>query len=399
MILSLALALAVGPVTPSDTLARDSSASGLVVVHRQPSLPLVALRLSLVADDPPGLAGAGHLQQHLVFPRLREAAERVGGQAEVLRTSDALVYTVAGPAAELTYLARILRSALVLPTVGTGAMLAASNELAEERAAEWETAPAHVRMRLRAGLFPDELSPAGNAASARRLNAASLVDAWAAMYRPERVAVVAVGDVEPRAVREVFGVLPTRAEAISAGGEGRDTVAAAPPGPAEATRAWLGLGYPAAEIDPAAVTVAVRLLQDRLRTRLPAAQLQVEHWWTHRGQAVAIVAGVPGPEMDAAGRVLDAALAGVGEALTDAEVRRAADAVRRDLLFYARTPARMAALVGQFVDRSGDPQGAQRFHDALAAVDADRLRAVLDALAASPPVRVALPPQALKTGR
>ncbi|MDQ3555983.1 MAG: hypothetical protein M3409_04285, partial [Gemmatimonadota bacterium] len=202
MILLLVSLWAAGAAVPTDTLSphpavhRDTGPPGTVAVHRQPALPMVSLRLSLLADDPPGYAGAGHFQQHLVFPTLREEAARVGGHAQVTRTADALVYTVTGPAAELTYLARVLRSALAVPASGQGQMLAAARDLAEERNAEWETAPQHVRARLRGRLFPWQLPAAGTHSSALRLDLASVRAAWAAMYRPERVAVVAVGDVQ-----------------------------------------------------------------------------------------------------------------------------------------------------------------------------------------------------------
>ncbi|MGI9190363.1 MAG: hypothetical protein ACR2F9_09515, partial [Longimicrobiaceae bacterium] len=113
--LLIALALAAAPLADTATVPPAPARPGAFVVHEEPSLPLLSLRLSLLVEDPPGYAGAGHLQQHLVYPALREAMERVGGRAEIARTPDALVYSVTGPAAELTYLARALRSALAVP--------------------------------------------------------------------------------------------------------------------------------------------------------------------------------------------------------------------------------------------------------------------------------------------
>ncbi|HLL82734.1 MAG TPA: hypothetical protein VK420_08780, partial [Longimicrobium sp.] len=149
-----------------------------VTVHRQPALPLVALRLSLLADDPRGYAGAGHLMQHLHLPGMEEQAARVGGRVQASRTSDALVYTVTGPASELGYLAGVLRGALAVPRPAQSQMLVALNTLSEERAAERETAASYVRAALRQGIFPGELPAAGTPASAARLESAPLDAMW-----------------------------------------------------------------------------------------------------------------------------------------------------------------------------------------------------------------------------
>ena len=64
----------------------------------------------------------------------------MGGRVEVERTADAVVYTVVGPARELDYLAGVLRAAL-RPRAATEALLRGPARPAEERLAEWETAP------------------------------------------------------------------------------------------------------------------------------------------------------------------------------------------------------------------------------------------------------------------
>ena len=390
--LLLALALASGPA-PADTLA-PSAPAGMVVVHRQPSLPIVALRLSVLADDPPGHAGAGHLVQHLALPSLREQVRRVGGEVQAARTADAVVYTIIGPAAETDYLAEVLRSALEPPRFGDSHFIAATRELAEERNAEWETAAAHTRSLLRARLFPDDLSPAGTPASALRLTPEAVPGLWARMYRPERVAVVAVGDVELGRVRSAFARLPDAAgeepaEVVP------DTVGLAPLAPPEATRGWLGLGYSAPDADPAALTVLARLLRGTVRERGRAASVEAEHWWTQTGQAVVLVVAASPAALPASRQAVRASLATVGERLDDESVRSAAAAVRRDMLFYARTPERMADVVGRFLDRGGDPEAAQRFYAAVERVTADDVRRVLEHLAAQTPVFVDVPPQKL----
>lgn len=383
------------PVAPPDTMPEPllpTARAGLVVVHRQPALPVVALRLSVLSSDPPGYAGAGLLIQHLAFPSLRDQVRRVGGRVQMQRTSDALIYTVVGPASELEYLAGVLRSALATPRTGRGELLVARHALRETRLAEWEIARGHVRAALRAQLFPEDLSVAGTESSVEHLDPTSLPAVWSQMYDPDRVLVMAVGDVRMAAVEEAFAELP-RLPARPP--EPRvDTVPAAPLAPAEATRGWLGLAYSGAELDSPALTVAARLLRDLLRERVPTATtVEADHWWTHHGQALALVLAVPGPNLPAARRTLGTALTTLQESLDEARVRAAATAVRREMLFYARTPERMAEVLGGFADREGDVDAAQRFYGRLEQVREADVRQVLETLAARTPARVDIPPQ------
>jgi hypothetical protein len=73
--------------------------------------------------------------QHLVLPTLEDRVARVGGRVQAVRTSDAVVYTVVGPASELDYLAQTLRGVLRAPTPGTGEMLQALAAVGGERSA------------------------------------------------------------------------------------------------------------------------------------------------------------------------------------------------------------------------------------------------------------------------
>lgn len=395
--LLLALTLAAGTAAAdtaalSPTPAPADAVAGMVAVHRQPAIPIVALRLSLLADDPPGYAGAGHLLQHLLLPSLRDQVQRVGGEVQITRGADAIVYTVVGPASELDYLAGVLRSTLRQPSFSEAQLVAAQRELRDERNAEWETASGHVRALLRARLFPEELSPAGTPGAAERFSAETVRGAWAGMYRPERVSVVAVGDVQVGRVRDAFARLPAAPEGEAAVALA-DTVPAAPPVSPEATRGWLGLGWSAADADPAAVTVTARLLRDHLRERLPSAAVEAEHWWTRQGQSLGVVVAAQPAGLAAARRAVGGSLASLGESLDAARVREAAAGVRRDMLFFARRPERMADVVGQFIDRAGRADAAQRFYADVERVDEDAVRAVLAQLADRAPAAVDIPPQ------
>lgn len=384
-ILLLLLALPVGAAAQGEPM---------FAVHRQPAIPLVTLRMSLLVNDPPGLAGAGHLIQHLQYGRLQSRAQVIGGEVRIERTADAIVYSVTGPAAELRFLAELLRSTLQPPTAGAGARLTAARELEEERLAEWETAGRHLRAALRGRLFPMDISAAGTASSAARLADRPLDEIWARLYDPARIAILAVGEVDLEGVRREFVDLPPALEVDSPRALA-DTAALVPLAPAEATRGWFGVGYPADDLNGAAVSVTARLLGNELSSRLPGSESVGEHWWTHHGQALALIVAAEPRELATAARLLPALPSELLESVTDAAASSAAKAIRHDMLFYSRTPDRMAEVLGQFIDRGGDAGSAQRFYAELAAVDADDVREVLRYLIAAQAVRVEIPPQEL----
>jgi predicted Zn-dependent peptidase len=393
IIIAMALAAVLSPAAPvgSDTTSRPA-----LIVHHQPALPVVALRLSIQTDDPPGYAGAGHLLQHLVLAELSDQVERVGGRASIVRNSDALVYTVVGPALELDHLAAALLGALRAPAEDPGARLSAERVLRQERMAEWETAEGHARSALRAQLFPADLSSAGTENSVDRFSTVSLDALWGGVYDPTRTSVVAVGDVRTADVERAFASLPPSPRARLSGPR-QDTTASRPLAAAEATRGWVAIGYPAVAASPATVSVGTRLLRDFVRQRLPGAQVEGEHWWTHHGQAMVLVASLDGDALNEGRRAVGTASGSLAGSLDEETVRAAATALRRDMLFYSRTPGRMAEVVGSFADRSGEPDAAQRYYDELGRVDAEMVRRFFEEIENRTPARVEIPPQPRRT--
>ena len=381
------------PESPAEE-SHGSAAAISFIVHRQPAIPMVALRLAILADDPDGYAGAGHLFQHLAFARLKDQAARAGATVEMQRTSDAIVYTMVGPTVELDYMAGLLRAALRPERPTEAAVLMARRALAEERLAEWENADQHVRAAVRARLFPNDLPAAGTERSAARLTVESLPAVWARLYRPERVSMVAVGDVRLPQVEEAFRDLPAAPQA-RAPAERQDTISLVPLAPAQATRAWVAAGYLANDLEPTTLTVTARLLRDDLRRRIPGAEVEVEHWWTHFGQAVVLVVSTPEQTLAAARRALSTAVSTLGTDVTERRVAGAARAVRGEILFYARTPRTMAEVLGRFADRDGQADAAQVFYAELSEVDVDEVRDALKYLVERSPVRVEIPPQKL----
>jgi predicted Zn-dependent peptidase len=393
MLIPLLAWLAAAPAADTVPAARPSDAPAAVLVHRQSSLPIVAIRLSLLADDPPGYAGVGHLIQHLHEPMLEQRMQRLGGRASIERNADALVYTVTGAVEDLDELVAALRAVLEPPVVSEGELSIARQALASERLAEWETAAGHARAVLRGRLFPADLPAAGTTSSATRWQRTMLADAWAAMYRPERVSIVAVGDVSVPVVERAFADLPEPRGARPLRAF-RDSVPAAALASAQATQGWIAHGH-AVDTDPAVVSVVARLLQDHLRAHLPTARVTGEHWWTHHGQAIVLVVAAPEPALAGARRALGTAVAALQAELDDDRVRAAAAALRREMLFYSRTPPQMAELIGRFNDRAGEPDAAQRYYEDLARVDARQVRRLLADQLARTPSRVEIPPQRL----
>jgi predicted Zn-dependent peptidase len=400
-LIPLLAALAVGdsvpPVAPftASTVAQGAA----FAVHRQPSVPLVSLRMAILADDPPGYAGAGHLVQHLLLPTLQSRVARVGGEVEMERSADAIVYTLTGPTSELPYLAEVLRSTLRPPAPSDAALLRASRQLAEERLAEWETAEEHVRAAMRASLFPSDISAAGTERSATRFRAEQIPGIWRDIYAPERLSILAVGDVTLEQLQKAFGTLPIGFADVENHEEAADTVSLAPLAPAQATRGWLGAGFLATELDPAAVSVTARILRDELQDQLPDADVAAEHWWTHQGQALVVVLGADGPRVDAARRALNTLASGLDTRLTERLVHDAARSLRREMLFYSRTPDRMAEVLGRFTDRSGDPGAAETFYGRLDEVKLGDVRAVLTHMVEHTPARVEIPAPKPKPSR
>jgi predicted Zn-dependent peptidase len=392
MLLPLLALLVTDTTPPARPLETETVQAGVsFVVQRQPAIPVVALRLAILTEDPAGYAGAGHLIQHLLLPTLREQAARVGGLVEMERSSDAIVYTLTGPAAELDYLAGVLRTALQTPRPGQVELLVATRALAEERLAEWETADQHIRSALRARLFPNDISAAGTDGSAERLTAEALPRLWTEMYRPERVSILAVGDVRLGELQTAFANVPARTTARSLP-ELQDTISLVPLAPAQATRGWLSVGYLANDVDPAAISIATRLLGDDLRRRIPTAEVRAEHWWTHYGQAVVVVVSAPERDLAAARRTLSTAVSTVERDVTAARVTAAARAIRHEMLFYSRTPDRMAEVIGTFADREGDAAAAQQFYGNLEEVGADPVRDALAYLGEQSAVRYEILP-------
>ncbi|HSY42136.1 MAG TPA: insulinase family protein, partial [Polyangia bacterium] len=219
-----------------------------VLVEENHAAPVVAVQVwvaSGAADDPPALAGAAHLYEHLVFRGTRRRApgagereiEAVGGTVAAWTGLDETVYqaTLAAPSLEVGL--DVLADALTAPTF-EAAELARVKKLAVAEIARDAIDPARAASELlRAGAFSGDAhgrpllgKPEAVAAFTRE----ALVAHFAETYLGANMTVVVVGDVDARSAREAV------ARAFAAVPRGRPAAhAVAAANPPSAPRALL----------------------------------------------------------------------------------------------------------------------------------------------------------------
>jgi predicted Zn-dependent peptidase len=358
----------------------------VVVVREQSGVPLVAIRLSVEVGAPQAAAGAGRALQLLVRDRLVSETERFGARIEFTRSPTHLVYQIVGPTASFSDMVAALRYAVAPPEgvlrASEGALLVATREALSGL----ETAEGVVRRRLQEALFP-ELAVAIPPAAP---DAEGVGAFWRRWFQPKRMAVVVVGPIAPQRVLAAFR-----------GWTAPPATGRAPPPPLEGEvpspevifpRA--GVGYGAGAADPAAIAVVASLVEGAI-PELGLRQGSAEVWWAEGKTALVLVGSAPAPTGMRAAAVaerLQRCVAGVAAALTPEAVERHTRLLRHSLLLRARTPEGMAALLGDFMDRTGEPEGALLFLDALAALDEARLRDTFEKLLAHGPAVVELDP-------
>ena len=369
----------------------------LVVVREQPESRLVAIRVSVELHEPAGQAA--RVLAEVVRPRLESGAAELGARAAVELAPSHLVFRVVGPAREVGRLAALLRRGLAVPAGTTATALDAARIQAEARAAaELDTPGPLLRSLLRDALFSG-LAGARGADDFAPLSAEGLAAWWAATARPSGVAVTVAGGVEAARVAAEF-------EGWPAGEAARDRERgplrpgrqrASPPPPQVVYRA-AGVGYRAHRVDPAVLAVTAALLERRLaRSGIPGATAEL--WWHGEDRALVLLASerAAAPRQDGQGDTslrerLEAAVAALADPPAAAEVLRVRRRLVRDILFAARTAEGMAEVLGQMLDRTGEPMAAHRFLAALQRVDARAVAAALRALDRAQPQAVEVAP-------
>ncbi len=358
------------------------------VIHQElAEPPLVSLRLSLPVEEVPGLAGATRVLQELARARLAADAAKLGARLELEHASGHAIYAVIGPRESFEGMVDLLRRALGRPTLEPGA-IAIARARVEQRALAWLEVPgARVRLGLLAALDPTGTT-AATSPLPDNLTANDLEWYWRRYFNPQRATVVVVGAVSREAALEAFRDWPTPP---SPGSRPRSAAGERELPAAEAVSNWAAVGWSAVDEDPAVLAVASLLVTERLRNA-GLSRAEAELWWNAGGVSFVAIGAVP-RRPDGA-RLATTLRTAILDATTDITAQAVADArntLIRRLLLAARTPQGLAELIGRFHDRTGEPDGAMRFLEAIGRVDAPRVAEALRKLQMRPPAMVELP--------
>jgi zinc protease len=357
-----------GAVAPDGTLApgamggprsRVSTRLGngvTLVVEENHAAPVAAIQVWVAggaAADPPPLAGAAHLYEHLLFAGTRRRPDggaardidAVGGTLGAWTGLDETVFhaTVAAPFVELAL--DVLGDAVSGPTFAPAAVAEAKRAATAELARQAADPGQQAADRVRAALFADGAYARpvlGTPGTVSALTREALASRFAECYVGSAMTVVVVGDVQAAAVRaavaRAFAGVPAgkRPDSVEPGGQAPVTAAATALAGSSADGA-LALGVRAVPADPAeaaALDLIATLLArgDEARlTRELVDNHQVAtavHSFTFRGRDRAILQLVVAP----AGQRSEAAAA----ALLDETLRLAREEVPAEELARAR---------------------------------------------------------------
>ena len=187
-----------------------------VLVEENHAAPVVAVQVwiaSGAADDPPALAGAAHLFEHLVFRGTRRRApgagereiESVGGTVGAWTGLDETVYqaTLAAPFLDLGL--DVLADALTAPTFEATELARAKKLAAAEIGREAIDPVRAASALLRAGAFAGDAYARpllGRPEAVAALTREALVARFAETYLGANMTVVVVGDVDARSARQ-----------------------------------------------------------------------------------------------------------------------------------------------------------------------------------------------------
>jgi hypothetical protein len=363
----------------------------LLVVREQSAPPLIAIRLSIPVEESPGLAGAGRVLQLLIQERAQAEVDRFGGRLELTRTPSHLVYAVAGPAIAFGEMVAVLKYAVAPPQSVLRAPNAVWLTARREALAEFETPDLLIRRRLEAALFPALAAGQAGPELGDLPSSQELEWFWQRWFRPSQMSVIVVGPIGAEVARAAFRGWPEPPSPRARSTPIRTTEAL--PGP-EVISARAGLGYPAGAAEPAALAIAAALVEESL-PELDLRQAVAELWWAAGRTALVVIGAAPAspPASAAALRTsLQLAVATVASRANVADLERVRRRLRHSLLIRARTPGGLASVLGEFLDRTGEPGSAGHFLRTLGEIDDDEVRRTLRTLIYQPPIVVELQP-------
>lgn len=374
------------PFAP-DTVLSVAGAPRIVLLSH--TIPAVAsLRLDVSLTEEPLEAGAAAVLGALALNRIRSLAGPVGARARVQRTPWGLAYQVDGSAADLEYLAYLLRQAVAEPGDDIGALQRARGALEAAQAAVEDAPERYLTETLRRALAPGTPTT-GTPASLEHLDLARLSAFWRRSHRPESMTLVAAAPVAPEVL------LASMMEMGASGTEApppldAPTPASPPPGQPDVLRRWLGLGWRTGPVTDPRGAVAAALLAEELAS-LPAtleARVRLE---ATAETGLLIVTGAAYPaEAATLRRALPDLVARVRRDLTPDRVDRARERVRWELLYAARTPSGLVAQLGRDLAASGDPGATARYLDELEALEVAAMADFLDGPLSAEPARAEL---------
>lgn len=400
---------------PGAVAATALPGGGAVVLYPLPAQAIVAFRvaflLSGAAGPPEALA---RIAQQLLRPEMERRAAQLGARVAFDRSATHAGFSIMGAADDGPELVAILRDGLARASWPARELQAAHLIALARAGEEAETVEPVLRRRLREALFPD--MPARGDSVPARVTAATIQSFWSHTFRPERMRAVVVGPLTLAQAVDLLGSWPVPDQAPpDTGLAPPPRTRPGPPQPATGDTAagpqvvfpWAAAGW-RTDASPAVLAVAARLIDARLAAAAALRTHRAELWWSGGARALVLLGSSfpPPPDTSATrgpGRgarapafrslalprpapmpgpaaVLRAAAADAIEHATPEEVAAARQAVARDLLFAARTPAGLALYLGEMYDRTADPLSGQKLLLQLDAVDAGSVAAVLQSL-------------------
>lgn len=385
--LLLAVAQAAGPQAPEGVFPIPGGPELAVVRAAAPEVASIRVAIPLAEEDTE--AGAGFLLAAEADARMRTLAGRIGASAEARRTPHAVVYHVAGAVSELDHLASILREGMGPP--GAAVPEASLRRLRAEHERRVETPRGVLAARLRQALAPSAPSVFGAPGSLDRLSPSRLLAVWDHTHLREEARVVVAGSVPPELALLLVHDLGLRDEPSSpAPAGGGDT--GSPLADPEVIRHWVALGYPIRGGDEAGALVAARFLGEEEEAGGGDFEVGIEIWETEGGTALVVTGAAYPRSREAMEARLGSMFADAARNITEDDVRRLSDALRREVLLAGRTPWGLAELVGQAWDAGRGTAGTDDFLRTLDGLGAVEIMGLLGAFDREAPVREELRP-------
>lgn len=364
-----------------------------ILFVRAAGSPGAAIRVSVPISEGDAAAASALVHQHATLGRLRGNAATLGAQVDSERTLDRLAYSVRGAVADFEHLVWLIRLAAGRPEVGAVAFEDARGAALAEIERTEEVPAEALYAALQRQLAPTRGWGPTLGTLVAVLTPMQLEDFWRHAFRRDSIRVTIVADVPVEAVLASLDGLgaPAASQPIATASAAR---AAAPPPPhrPETLRTWYGVAHVAGAESYALAVVAARLLAGALLEDAGVEAPRVDVWRLEERVAIAIGGAAYPAAAPRMIRTIDGLLPRLRGDLQAAGVTSAASAVRRQILYGARTPWGLGALLGRQFDATGDPSAAERLMGELQRVDAEMMRSFLAALANEPALRAEIRP-------